>query len=210
MTLNELASIIETLMFIVGEPLDTEDVKKVTGATEIEFWQALETLDAKYNKDSGIMLKKFGTKIQLCTNPVNAPYVEDLLNPVQKKSLSQSALEVLSIIAYRQPVTRGEIEEIRGVKCDYSVMSLKQKGLIDEVGHKDTLGRPVLFGTTDLFLRHFGLNSLEDLPEQEKLELLENTEFEEEDAEQLIIPLLEEKRHDNDEKNSLQEDETVV
>lgn len=207
--LNELASVIETLMFIVGEPLDTEDVKKVTGATEMEFWQALELLETKYGKDSGINLKKFGTKIQLCTNPINAPYVEDLLNPIQKKSLSQAALEVLSIIAYRQPVTRGEIEQIRGVKCDYSVMSLKQKGLIDEIGHKDTIGRPVLFATTDLFLRHFGLTSLDELPEQENLELLENSEFEEE-AEQLIIPLLDEKRHDIDEKNSLQEDKTVI
>jgi segregation and condensation protein B len=204
--LNELASVIETLMFIVGEPLDTEDVKKVTGATEIEFWQALETLEQKYSKDSGILLKKFGTKIQLCTNPVNAPYVEDLLNPIQKKSLSQAALEVLSIIAYRQPVTRGEIEQIRGVKCDYSVMSLKQKGLIEEVGHKDAIGHPVLFGTTDLFLRHFGLTSLDELPEQENLEVLENSEFEGEEAEQLIIPLMEEKRHTDDEKNSLQED----
>ncbi len=209
MNLNELASVIETLMFIVGEPLDTEDVKKVTGASEIEFWQALELLEAKYGKESGINLKKFGSKIQLCTNPINAPYVEDLLNPIQKKSLSQAALEVLSIIAYRQPVTRGEIEQIRGVKCDYSVMSLKQKGLIDEIGHKDTIGHPVLFGTTDLFLRHFGLTSLEDLPEQENLELLENSEFEEE-AEQLIIPLLDEKRHDTDEKNSLQEEETMI
>ena len=210
MNLNELKSIIETLMFIVGEPLDTEDVKKVTGATEMEFWQAIELLEEKYGKDSGINLKKFGTKIQLCTNPVNAPYVEDLLNPIQKKSLSQSALEVLSIIAYRQPVTRGEIEQIRGVKCDYSVMSLKQKGLIDEIGHKDTIGRPVLFGTTDLFLRHFGLTSLEDLPEQENLELLESSEFVEEEAEQLIIPLLEEKRHESDEKNSLQEEESML
>ena len=210
MNLNELKSIIETLMFIVGEPLDTEDVKKVTGATEMEFWQAIELLEEKYGKDSGINLKKFGTKIQLCTNPVNAPYVEDLLNPIQKKSLSQSALEVLSIIAYRQPVTRGEIEQIRGVKCDYSVMSLKQKGLIDEIGHKDTIGRPVLFGTTDLFLRHFGLTTLEDLPEQENLELLESSEFVEEEAEQLIIPLLEEKRHESDEKNSLQEEESML
>ena len=133
-----------------------------------------------------------------------------MLNPIQKKSLSQAALEVLSIIAYRQPVTRGEIEQIRGVKCDYSVMSLKQKGLIDEVGHKDTIGRPVLFGTTDLFLRHFGLTSLEDLPEQENLELLENSEFDGEEAEQLIIPLMEEKRHIVDEKSSLQEEETVL
>ena len=209
MNLNELASAIETLMFIVGEPLETESVKKVTGSGEMEFWQALEMLEKKYSGDSGILLKKFGTKIQLSTNPINAPYVEDLLNPIQKKSLSQAALEVLSIIAYRQPVTRGEIEQIRGVKCDYSVLSLKQKGLIDEVGHKDTLGRPVLFGTTDLFLRHFGLSSLDDLPEQENLELLESSEFDAEEAEQLIIPLLDEKRHEV-EKNSLQEEETVL
>lgn len=189
MNLNELASVIETLLFIVGEPLDTEDIKKVTGATELELWQAVEILEKKYAPASGILLKKFGTKLQLCTNPQNAQYVEDLLNPIQKKSLSQSALEVLSIIAYRQPVTRGEIEQIRGVKCDYSVMSLKQKGLICEMGHKDVIGRPVLFGTTDLFLRHFGLGSLDDLPMQENLALLETSEFDSDDVEQITMPL---------------------
>ena len=100
----------------------------------------------------------------------------------------------MSIIAYRQPVTRGEIEQIRGVKCDYSVLSLKQKGLIEEVGHKDVIGRPVLFGTTDLFLRHFGLSSLDDLPPQEDLELLEQSELEPDETEQLAIPLLEENK----------------
>lgn len=89
-----------------------------------------------------------------------------MLNPVQRKTLSQASLEVLSIIAYKQPITRAEIEEIRGVKCDYSVMWLLQKGLIEEVGRKDTIGRPMLFGTTDLFLRHFGLSSISELPEQ--------------------------------------------
>ena len=151
-------------------------------------------MDKKYTSDGVILLKKFGGKLQFCTNPVNAGYVEELLNPVQRKSLSQSALEVLSIIAYRQPVTRGEIEQIRGVKCDYSVMSLKQKGLIEEVGHKDVIGRPVLFGTTDLFLRHFGLSSLDDLPPQENLELLEQSEMESDEAEQLPIPLLEQNK----------------
>ncbi len=194
MNLNELASVIETLLFIVGEPLDTEDIKKVTAATEMELWQAVEILENKYAPESGILLKKFGTKLQLCTNPKNAQYVEDLLNPIQKKSLSQSALEVLSIIAYRQPVTRGEIEQIRGVKCDYSVMSLKQKGLICEMGHKDVIGRPVLFGTTDLFLRHFGLSSLDDLPMQEDLALLETSEFDNDEPEQITMPLLEDKR----------------
>ncbi len=194
---TKIASAVETLLFIVGEPLDTEDIKKVINISEMELRQGLELLERKYSGASGILLKEFGTKLQLCTNPENAAYVEDLLNPIQKKSLSQSALEVLSIIAYRQPVTRGEIEQIRGVKCDYSVMSLRQKGLIEEVGHKDVIGHPVLFGTTDLFLRHFGLNSLDDLPMQENLALLEQTDFDE--PEQLTIPLLDEKRHDGSE-----------
>lgn len=194
MNSSELASITETLLFIVGEPLEAEDIKKVTGATEMELWQAIELLEQKYTAQGGILLKKFGGKLQFCTNPVNAGYVEELLSPVQRKSLSQAALEVLSIIAYRQPVTRGEIEQIRGVKCDYSVLSLKQKGLIEEVGHKDVIGRPVLFGTTDLFLRHFGLSSLDDLPPQEDLELLEQSELEPDETEQLAIPLLEENK----------------
>lgn len=196
MTTSELASAVETLMFIVGEPLETEDVKKVCDVSEMDLWQALELLENKYSGDSGILYKKFGTKIQLCTNPKNASFVEDLLNPIQKKSLSQASLEVLSIIAYRQPVTRGEIEQIRGVKCDYSVMSLKQKGLITELGHKDVIGRPVLFGTTDLFLRHFGLSSLDDLPPQENLELLEQSEFDNDEAEPVVttVPLLNERR----------------
>ncbi|MBP5662483.1 MAG: SMC-Scp complex subunit ScpB [Clostridia bacterium] len=184
----ELASVIETLLFIVGEPLDTGEIRKVTGTTEMELRDALSVLEEKYAGTSGILLKEFGSMIQLSTNPANARFVEDLLNPVQKKSLSQAALEVLSIIAYRQPVTRGEIEQIRGVKCDYAVMSLKQKGLIAEMGHKDAVGRPVLFGTTDLFLRHFGLSTLDDLPVQENLELLEESEFDPEEAEPL--PLL--------------------
>ena len=198
MTNGELASAVETLMFIVGEPLDTQDVKKVCNVSEMELWQALELLENKYSGESGILFKRFGSKIQLSTNPQNASFVEDLLNPIQKKSLSQAALEVLSIIAYRQPVTRGEIEQIRGVKCDYSVMSLKQKGLITELGHKDVIGRPVLFGTTDLFLRHFGLSTLDDLPAQENLELLEQSEFDNDDVEAVTttVPLLTERRHD--------------
>ena len=96
---------------------------------------------------------------------------------------------MLSIIAYRQPITRGEIEQIRGVKCDYSVMSLKQKGLIREMGHKDVIGRPMLFGTTDLFLRHFGLSSLDDLPMQQDLEILELGGFLEDKSQQMELPI---------------------
>ena len=189
MNIDKLASIVETLTFLVGEPLDKEDIKKVTGATELELNDACIALRAKYSNQSGILLKEFGNKIQLCTNPENAEFVEELLNPIQRKTLSQSALEVLSIIAYRQPITRGEIEQIRGVKCDYSVMSLKQKGLIREMGHKDVIGRPMLFGTTDLFLRHFGLSSLDDLPMQQDLEILELGGFVEDKSQQMKLPI---------------------
>jgi segregation and condensation protein B len=87
-----------------------------------------------------------------------------LLQPVQQQSLSQAAMETLAVVAYKQPVTRAEVEQIRGVKCDYSLQSLINKGLIRETGRKDTIGRPILFGTTDEFLSHFGLEGLENLP----------------------------------------------
>ena len=91
-------------------------------------------------------------------------YAQDvlrLLQPVQQQSLSQAAMETLAVVAYKQPVTRAEVEQIRGVKCDYSLQSLMNKGLIRETGRKDTIGRPILFGTTDEFLSHFGLEGLD-------------------------------------------------
>ena len=108
---------------------------------------------------------RFGAHVQLATRPDYAPYVEKLLQPVQKQTLSQAVMETLAVIAYRQPVTKAEIEQVRGVKCDYSVQSLVAKGLIEEVGRKEALGRPILYGTTDAFLRHFCLSSLADLPQ---------------------------------------------
>ena len=102
--------------------------------------------------------------MQLATRPLYAEDVVRLLQPVQQQSLSQAAMETLAVVAYKQPVTRAEVEQIRGVKCDYSLQSLMIKGLIREVGRKDTIGRLILFGTTDDFLSHFGLTNLEDLP----------------------------------------------
>jgi segregation and condensation protein B len=87
-----------------------------------------------------------------------------LLQPVQQQSLSQAAMETLAVVAYKQPVTRAEVEQVRGVKCDYSLQSLILKGMIEEAGRKDTIGRPILYRTTDKFLSHFGIQGLEDLP----------------------------------------------
>ena len=115
-------------------------------------------------RQRGFLLKRFGENVQLATRPLYSEDVVRLLQPVQQQSLSQAAMETLAVVAYKQPVTRAEVEQIRGVKCDYSLQSLMNKGMIQEIGRKDTIGRPILFGTTDGFLSHFGIRSLEDLP----------------------------------------------
>ena len=178
MDTNELAHVIEAILFVAGEPVNVKDMQRALDVTEDETRQAIDALDSDYSfHRRGITLKRFGEHIQLSTRAEYAPYVERLLQPIQKQSLSQSALETLAIVAYRQPVTKLEMEAVRGVKCDYSVQSLVNKGLIEEVGRKEALGRPILYGTTDKFLSHFGLRTLDDLPKPPE----ENTEAEEED-----------------------------
>ena len=163
---EKLSGALEAILFITGDPVETKALCAALDVTPLQLAGVVERLQKKYNGGSGIQLLSFGGSVQLCSNPAYREEVEAMLNPVQRKTLSQASLEVLSIIAYKQPITRAEIEEIRGVKCDYSVMWLLQKGLIEEVGCKETIGRPMLFGTTDLFLRHFGLSSISELPEQ--------------------------------------------
>ena len=153
-------------MFVSGEPVQLGAVARALEVTELEVSAAADELASDYDYNRrGICLKRFGSHIQLSTRPDYAPQIEKLLQPIQKQSLSQAALETLAVVAYKQPVTRLDIEAVRGVKCDYSVQSLMNKGLIEEVGRKETLGRPILYGTTDAFLSHFGLTSLEDLPQ---------------------------------------------
>lgn len=161
----ELSHVIEAILFVAGEPVEIGELQRALEVTEIETLQAIDALDSDYSfHRRGICLKRFGNHIQLSTRAEYAPYVERLLQPIQKQSLSQSAMETLAVVAYRQPVTKLEIEAVRGVKCDYSVQSLANKGLIEEVGRKEALGRPILYGTTDKFLAHFGLSALSDLP----------------------------------------------
>ena len=164
--MTELAKIIEAILFVSGEPVQLGAVARALEVTELELSAAADEMASDYDYNlRGICLKLFGSHIQLSTRPDYAPQIEKLLQPIQKQSLSQAALETLAVVAYKQPVTRLDIEAVRGVKCDYSVQSLMNKGLIEEVGRKETLGRPILYGTTDAFLSHFGLTSLEDLPQ---------------------------------------------
>lgn len=158
--------IVEAILFVTGNAVEKREICRAMEIDEGELEETLDALESGYDFERrGLRLLRFGAHVQLATRPDYAPYVEKLLQPVQKQSLSQAIMETLAVIAYRQPVTKAEVELIRGVKCDYSVQSLVAKGLIEEVGRKEALGRPILYGTTDAFLRHFCISSLADLPE---------------------------------------------
>ena len=148
---------IEAILFVAGEAVGIRDLAKALRVEEKELKETLKKIGSEYDYEQrGFMLKRFGEKVQLATRPLYSEDVLRLLQPVQQQSLSQAAMETLAVVAYKQPVTRAEVEQIRGVKCDYR--------LIQEAGRKDTIGRPILYATTDMFLSHFGIQGLEDLP----------------------------------------------
>ena len=160
-----LSGRIEAILFVAGEPVRIEELAKALNVSARAVENEVTKLRDEYDfHQRGFTLKRFGHQVQLATRALYATDVVHLLQPVQKQSLSQAAMETLAVVAYKQPVTRAEVEQVRGVKCDYSIQSLVNKELIMEVGRKDTLGRPILYGTTENFLSHFGLTTLEDLP----------------------------------------------
>ena len=160
-----LSGRIEAILFVAGEPVRIEELAKALNVTVRAVENEVTKLRDEYDfHQRGFTLKRFGHQVQLATRALYATDVVHLLQPVQKQSLTQAAMETLAVVAYKQPVTRAEVEQVRGVKCDYSIQSLVNKELIMEVGRKDTLGRPILYGTTENFLAHFGLTTLEDLP----------------------------------------------
>jgi segregation and condensation protein B len=175
---GELRGAIEAVLFVAGEPVHTDELLRAFEISGPELTRTLDELDDEYNYQMrGLRLKRFGSHVQMVTRADYAPYVERMLQPVQKQSLSQSAMETLAIVAYRQPVTKAQIEALRGVKCDYSVQSLVAKGLIGDVGRMDMPGRPILYATTDGFLSHFGMGSLEELPPMEAKKAEEPSEI---------------------------------
>ena len=185
---QEVRGRVEAILFVAGEPVLVSDMAKALELNESDMIHVLDLLVNEYDfEQRGFCLKRFGKHVQLATRAIYADWVERLLQPVQKQSLSQAAMETLAVVAYRQPVTKAEIEQIRGVKCDYSIASLSNKGLIEEVGRKDTVGRPILYGTTDEFLNHFGIGSLDQLPALPQ-DLKEQTEADAAEDEQLLIP----------------------
>lgn len=156
---------IEAILYVAGEPVPVRELARALNLETDELNHELDRIRDAYDfEQRGFVIKRFGNQVQLGTRAMYAQDVIRLLQPVQQQSLSQAAMETLAVIAYKQPVTRAEIEAVRGVKCDYSLQSLTVKGLITEVGRKDTIGRPILYGTTDMFLSHFGIRDLNDLP----------------------------------------------
>ena len=162
---KEIPQIIEAILFVAGEPVAIQELATALEVSELEVMRGIEELQHSFeSQNRGIAVKRYGDHLRLETRPEYAPYVERMLQPVQRQSLSQTAMETLAVIAYRQPTTKGEVEQVRGVKCDYSIQSLLQKGLIKEVGRKEALGRPILYATTDTFLEHFGISDIRELP----------------------------------------------
>lgn len=160
---NELPWVLEALLFVADEPQPLGALARAAGISEAAARRALAQLAADYEA-RGLRLIEDGQKYQLGAAPEFAPYIEALLGAGPGQRLSRAALETLTIIAYRQPCTRAEVEAIRGVNSDRHVAILEQRGLIDQVGTGDGPGRPKLYRTTIRFLEHFGINSPKDLP----------------------------------------------
>ena len=168
---RSVKSAFEAMMFTWGEPLEAKTAADVLNITEKEALEAFEELKEEYEQeDRGIRIRRINKSFQFVTDEQCAGYIERLCTPVKKRKLSQSALEVRAIVAYRQPVTRGEIEAVRGVKCERVLEGLMRKDLVEEKGRSSGIGRPILYGTTDQFLKYFGFSTLKELPDIEDIE----------------------------------------
>ncbi|HHY06086.1 MAG TPA: SMC-Scp complex subunit ScpB [Clostridia bacterium] len=162
---DETKSIIEALLFVTNEPLTVKTMAEIIECPEYNIKVLLKEIKADCERErKGFCLKEVAGGYSFVTRPEYAPYIEKLVKP-RLNTLTQAALETLAIIAYRQPVTKSEIDEIRGVNSDSAINTLLGRSLIEEVGRKEGPGRPILYGTTQNFLKYFGLKDLQELPE---------------------------------------------
>lgn len=158
-------AVIEAVLFAMGDSVELSSLSHVLEMPEEEIREVIVRMNAKYKKaDRGIYIAELENAVQLCTKPELYEYLIKVAKAPRKYVLTDTLLETLSIIAYKQPVTRLEVEKIRGVSCDHAVNRLLEFNLVQELGRLDAPGRPLLFGTTEEFLRTFGVKSLGDLP----------------------------------------------
>ncbi|MGL4911477.1 MAG: SMC-Scp complex subunit ScpB [Romboutsia sp.] len=170
---EDIKNIIESVMFAYSEPITIDELNNIVNEElsrkEIELM--LNSLIEEYKENNrGIQIIRLENKYQMTTNKDYAEYIQKVLEPKKKKSLSQATLETLTIIAYKQPVTKVEIEEIRGVKCDRAVQVLLENELIVEAGRLERIGKPIIYKTTNEFLKLLNIETIEDLPELEENE----------------------------------------
>lgn len=165
---ERLTNIIESIAFVSGNPIAIRDIAEKLEIGEKEIVNAVKKLQEKYSGNCGLQLLMFNKKIQFASNPDYADEVSSVLNPIKERELSRSMLETAAIIAYKQPVTRMDLEEIRG-NSEYAVQKLLELKVIEPVGRKDAVGKPILYGTTDEFLKRFQISSLDELPDYEEL-----------------------------------------
>lgn len=182
--MENLENIIEAILFVAGGPVEKSIIMEKLQITKKELESAINKVDKKYSEESGIYLLKFRDKIQFSTNSTYAEEVSDVLQKVKERMLSKNVIETAAVIAYKQPITRAEIELTRGnVPSDYAIQMLMKQKLIQVVGRKEALGRPYLFGTTDEFLKRFNIEDINELPEYEEtlkqIQLINNSVVEE-------------------------------
>jgi len=173
---GQLKNIVECMLFVSPQPLIVQHVAQSLGIEEHAVEDAIHQLRLDYT-GRGLQIARIAGGYQMCTRPEYSDYISKLLKP-ERMRLSSAALETAAIIAYRQPITQPEIEAIRGVNSDAVLKTLLERGLIRQAGRKETVGRPILYVTTDEFLNHFGLSDLSELPDLEDLNLLDKKDKE--------------------------------
>lgn len=169
MEIEQIDDVLEALLFVSGDELKISDLCEQLELQKSEITASIKRLQKRFGGKTGIRLISYNGKIQFASNPDYAEFIAGVLNPIKEKALSTPAMETLSIIAYRQPVTRLEIEGIRGVNCDYALQALLRNNLIEVVGRKEAIGKPLMFGTTEEFLKRFGIEDITQLPDRDTL-----------------------------------------
>lgn len=189
-TTFNLKEVLRSVLFVAGEGVEKEYLAEKLDVSTKELEKALSELEKECSGECGIHLIRYKNKVQFSSNPNFANYVSDVLSPVREKSLTRAALETLAIIAYKQPVTKLEIEDIRRVNCDYATQALLDQNMIEIVGRKDAVGRPLMFGTTEAFLKRFNIESVDALPDydelMERIKVLHDEEDEKEQSDSLF------------------------
>lgn len=171
MRLSELETVVESLLFISGEAVSLASIAQTIEMDKATARAIIHSLGDKYEEEKrGIRIVEVGDAYQMCTSPTCFEYIRNMYKSPSRQGLTQALLETLAIVAYKQPITKAQIEEIRGVNAEHAVSKLVEKKLVCEVGRMDTPGKPILFGTTTEFLRYFGFKNVAELPPLEELQ----------------------------------------